>query len=209
MGVTACRLCGAECEHPLLLANRRFHPCPRCRLVQADPSEFLDETAERERYRLHDNTAGNAGYVQMLRGRADALRARALLREPVLDFGCGEHAVLAALLRDDGLDADGYDPLFGHVPPPRRYATVFALEVVEHLRDPRAGFEKMASLLSPGGTLAVSTRTADDVTDLASWWYVQDTTHVDLYYRATLAYAARQYGFGEPSWLADDFLIFL
>ena len=30
----------------------------------------------------------------------------------VLDFGCGEHAVLTAILRSRGMTCDAYDPLY-------------------------------------------------------------------------------------------------
>lgn len=113
-----------------------------------------------------------------------------------LDYGAGRAGTLAALLAERGYVVDAFDPCFAPNDSSlaATYDFVTCTEVVEHFHEPRREFATLARLLRPGGCLAVTTLLVGDETDLASWWYARDETHVSLYRRETMAWIAHQFG---------------
>jgi 2-polyprenyl-3-methyl-5-hydroxy-6-metoxy-1,4-benzoquinol methylase len=99
------------------------------------------------------------------------------ISEPVLDVGCAS-GVLLELLRGREVVGVDIDPLaveraYQHGLPARwgdlesgldlpvgHYRTVFAIDVIEHLRSPIAGAEELARLLHPQGLLVLTTANA-------------------------------------------------
>ncbi|MFP4270885.1 MAG: methyltransferase domain-containing protein, partial [Alphaproteobacteria bacterium] len=69
-----------------------------------------------------------------------------------------------------------------------------ACEVVEHLHAPGATFAQLATLVRPGGWLAVMTCFQTDDARFAGWWYRRDPTHVVFYRAATFHHVAAQLG---------------
>ena len=99
------------------------------------PPEFwLDENDERARYAHHDNSLANEGYVKFLGQVADVVAGLGAGQPRVLDFGSGEKAVLAEILRQRGFDCVAYDPLCskGQAALRDRYDIVVLCEVIEH-----------------------------------------------------------------------------
>ncbi len=110
---------------------------------------------------------------------------RNALLEPLLDLGCGKGDFLALLasrgLRDlTGADAHEYDgransfrfvkaDLNSKLPfGDSSFATVTAVEVVEHLENPRAFLREAHRVLRPGGAIAVTTPNNESLTSLLS-----------------------------------------
>jgi SAM-dependent methyltransferase len=126
----------------------------------------------------------------------------------LLDFGCGSEAVLCRLLdrRREGIgmdidididiDCHPYDPLYEglRLPPDAavgKYDIIVASEVVEHLRDISGELRLMCELLRDGGAIVLRTRLYDDSgvdasPAFKSWWYAQDTTHINFFSRKSL-----------------------
>ena len=75
-----------------------------------------------------------------------------------LDYGCGRGELVKAL-REQGFDANGYDPYSEDFSdhPRGLYDTIFMVEVIEHTSEPYAELDHIVSLLAPGGKLIVET----------------------------------------------------
>ncbi|MEQ8700574.1 MAG: methyltransferase domain-containing protein, partial [Bauldia litoralis] len=74
------------------------------------------------------------------------------------------------------------------------YDFITCTEVAEHFHRPAAEFDRLDSLLRPGGWLAVMTCFQTDDDRFATWHYRTDPTHVVFYREATLRTIAAQHG---------------
>ncbi|HEX7507756.1 MAG TPA: hypothetical protein VF550_13345, partial [Polyangia bacterium] len=96
-----CKLCLATaCVPAGRNKHREFTHCPNCGLVFVPSQFWLSEDEERARYAHHDNSPANEGYVKFLAQVARVVEGLGGGR--VLDFGSGENAVLADILRQRG-----------------------------------------------------------------------------------------------------------
>jgi SAM-dependent methyltransferase len=71
-----------------------------------------------------------------------------------------------------------------------RYDLVFAIHVVEHLRDPAAAAAAAYALLRPGGRICLVTPTTDSLGPDwfgTAWWLLEDPTHVRFFTPASAA----------------------
>jgi SAM-dependent methyltransferase len=188
-----CKLCHASaCVPAGRNKHREFVHCPDCGLVFVPPEFWLGEDDERARYAHHDNSPANEGYVKFLGQVADVVAGLGVGQPRVLDFGSGEKAVLAEILRQRGFDCVAYDPLYGKGTSAvrDRYDLVVLCEVIEHLRDLRAELALLEQRLSPGGRIVVRTQYYPSVAGMSSWWYARDATHLNFFSERTLEYAA-------------------
>jgi 2-polyprenyl-3-methyl-5-hydroxy-6-metoxy-1,4-benzoquinol methylase len=130
--------------------------------------------------------------VKFLGQVADAVARLAVDKARVLDFGSGERAVLAEILRQRGFDCLAYDPLYStdRSALSDRYDVVVLCEVIEHLRDLRAEILSLKQCLGPGGRIVVRTQCYPSVADVTSWWYARDATHLNFFAERTLEFAA-------------------
>lgn len=123
----------------------------------------------------------------------------------LLDWGSGS-GLLVRLLRDDGHDCYGLEPyttpLLAAAHTSRdelsclkedTYRAIFAIEVVEHLLDPRDFFSKA---LANTSTLIFSTELFDKAKNGNEWWYYTTETgqHISFYTEQCLACLASIYG---------------
>ena len=119
----------------------------------------------------------------------------------VLDWGSGS-GLLVRLLRDDGHDCYGFEPYTvpvlaaGHTYKEEKtalaehsYRAIIAIEVVEHLVDPKVFFQKA---LAHTGTLIFSTELVDRAKNGNDWWYYSRETgqHISFYTEYSLAHLA-------------------
>ncbi|MGE4158547.1 MAG: class I SAM-dependent methyltransferase [Planctomycetota bacterium] len=129
-----------------------------------------------------------------------------------LDFGSGPGPVLAQLLAERGHRVALFDPHFAPDPAvlERRYDFVTCTEVVEHFREPGREWDKLMSLLKPGGWLGIMTKLADRWLEspelFATWFYIRDLTHLCFYSRRTIQYLARCHGL-RVEWGRDDMIL--
>lgn len=113
-----------------------------------------------------------------------------------LDYGAGRSGTLATLFTERGFVVDQFDPCFSPDATllARTYDFITCTEVAEHFHEPRRDLAKIAPLLGPGSWLAITTSLVNDETDLATWWYARDETHVSFYRRETLMWIAEHFG---------------
>jgi len=170
-----CPLCNAGSSRSLVTKKRTFFVCDSCCFIWADPRSYLDDTAERLRYGLHNNDRTNAGYVQFITQILDRglQRWKTLhhIDEPsvdaeahfplILDWGSGPNPVATELLRERNFQVSSYDPIYGPQLPlnHQSFDIIFCIEVAEHFKNPLQDFNAMVNYLKPGGLLVVHTHT--------------------------------------------------
>lgn len=181
---------------------RRFLECAHCRLTFVQASQRPTPLAETLRYLQHASDPNDCGHRAYLNARLAPLLGRLTPGAHGLDYGAGRSGTLATLFAERGFVVDQFDPCFA--PDPSRLATTYdfitCTEVAEHFHEPRRELAKIALLLRPGSWLAITTAVVHDETDLATWWYARDETHVSFYRRETLVWIAEQFRWE----LADD-----
>jgi SAM-dependent methyltransferase len=176
--------------------HRSYLQCTNCSLIFVPPEHHFATQAEKATYDLHENSPDDPGYRRFLSRLTTPLLA--LLRPGLkgLDFGCGPGPALAAMLTEQGYAMDLYDPFYHDDPLvfTRQYDFICATEVVEHLRNPGREFERLFSMLRPGGVLGIMTKLAAGRERFADWHYIRDLTHICFYGQATFTYIAEKYG---------------
>lgn len=176
-------------------ARRDYLHCPHCGLVYVPQQFLLSPAAEKAQYDLHQNAVDDPGYRAFLARLATPLLQRLPAGARGLDYGCGPGPALACLLREQGHSVAVYDPFYYpdtavlHA----TYDFVTCTEVVEHAFDARALWQRLFSLLRPGGWLGVMTKRMTGREGFARWHYKNDPTHVRFYSDATLAWVARHF----------------
>ncbi len=197
-----CSLCNSKSVIPFKFSisagkkkSRRFIQCQNCDLIFVPASFHLAPQEESARYRLHDNTLLNEGYVRMFLEKIALIHKYCPGINSALDYGCGPAPVLAELIRKDGSGCDFYDPYFFPEFPGCSYDLVISTEVFEHFRDVRAEICRIIPLLNPGGFLAVMTAFHDPIKDFEEWWYITDPTHICFFGLRTFEWIAEEFGF--------------
>jgi SAM-dependent methyltransferase len=143
---------------------------------------------------LHRNDPSDPGYAGVLDAFLDsALSPFAPAPASIIDYGCGPVPALAGRARERGYRAAAWDPLFASSERNRTGLFDAALlhEVIEHCFEPSAALADAASLLKPGGILAVSTLFKPESPEsFLRWWYREDPTHVCFFSRKSLCATA-------------------
>ena len=197
----ACPLCGGSEVNPAATAfGRELRGCATCSLLFVAPGQRIPRAEEVARYEQHDNRADDPRYVAHLRRLADPVLERTRPGARGLDYGCGPAPVLGAILTDAGRPTASYDPHFRNEPAilEEWYDVITCCEVLEHVHEPARLLRRFDGMLALGGIIGIMTGLRDDTTDLATWWYLRDPTHVCFYSRPTLDWIAQRF-----SWRAE------
>jgi len=187
----------------------KYHDCGTCGLVSLDPRHYLLPAAEKERYDLHQNRPGDAGYEAFLDRLAGPLARKLKAGAEGLDFGSGPGPVLHLLMEKRGFRMSLYDPVYAKDERAleRSYDFVTSTEAVEHFQNPGREFELLASLLAPGAYLGLMTKILYEDIDFIKWWYPKDPTHVCFYREKTFDWLAEKKGW-ELEYPGKDVIIF-
>lgn len=179
-----CPLCSTEgCTLLTMDRWRQYWYCGNCTLIFVPTRYHCSVQQERERYALHDNTVLNTGYVRYLQEMVDILDERVPAQATVLDYGCGEHAVLTTLLCEQGYRCLPFDPLYVFPEAPvqekLRFDAIILCEVIEHCRTIRETIEDLGRKITSRGTVFIRTQCyPHPKVSIAEWWYAKDPTHI-------------------------------
>lgn len=192
-----CPLCRAPAPQPFLSVDGRdYWKCLRCAVRFLDPRQHPSREAELATYRLHHSDPQDPGHRRFLQKLTVPLLARLTAASRGLDYGSGPRPALAAVLREAGHDVALYDAFFHPDPHPLAgtYDFVTCTETAEHFHRPAGEFDRLMSLVRPGGWLAVMTCFQTDDALFPGWHYRKDPTHVVFYREETLRHVAAAHG---------------
>lgn len=188
-----CPLC--QSHSVAALYQERFFQCSTCGLAFKPKTDFLTPEKEKARYKTHENTLDNKGYVQFLTPVVDCVSKYSTAKAQGLDYGCGPQPVLALLLNERGFHTSHYDPFFfpEGLPSTKKFDFVTCTEAAEHFFEPLIEFEKIFSLLKADGTLVLMTEFLHEKINIQDWYYAKDPTHVVFYTETTLKWLAEKF----------------
>lgn len=177
-------------------ARRRYFCCCICSLIFVPEYLHISSSEEKAQYDLHRNEVEDPAYRGFLSRLSVPLVALLSPSAAGLEFGCGPGPALLAMFREAGYQMSAYDPFY--LPDTsvldHQYDFVSATEVVEHLRDPEATFEKLFSLVKPKGFLGLMTKMSNGAVEgFARWHYKNDPTHICFYQRSSFEWLADRY----------------
>lgn len=69
--------------------------------------------------------------------------------------------------------------------------------MIEHFHEPYQEFNRLYSLLNPGGKLYCMTELFRNETNFKNWSYHDDFTHVFFYHPETIKWIQNEYGFAK------------
>lgn len=183
------------CQRRSSLFFDKTYCCPNCYLVFKSKELFLSKEAEDKRYRTHQNSNNDQGYIDFLNRLANPLKEFIKNEDQFLDYGCGPYSQISKILEADLHSTSCYDPLFfpDESVKNKKFDVVTCTEVVEHFQDVKGEWEKLISTVKPNGILGIMTRFYQDTTNYKEWWYKNDPTHIVFYREETFDYLAQKY----------------
>lgn len=205
-----CPLCTSPVTSPVrAIHGRKFHRCAKCDLVFLEPSQRLPPAEEKARYELHNNDVNDPRYFEFTRPLHEEICRSVKPGATGLDFGAGTGPITAKALQENGYQVQLYDPFFWPDPTPLQfqYDFVFACEVVEHFANPAEEFLRLRNLLKPGAPLVLMTLLQNENTDLSSWFYLKDPTHICAYSQRTFQWIAESFGFHSSVFKGDRLIV--
>lgn len=183
-----CLLCDGERLNVIKITERKgeilYLHCEGCNFIFLSKDHRLSPEDEKKRYLLHENTILDPGYQNFVMPLKNEILDRCRPNSIGLDYGAGVNSAISYLLEQSGYSVQRYDPFFNddmRTLVPESYDYTIICEVAEHFYSPRQEFEKLKSLVKPGGFLFLLTslKTAD--IDFSTWSYRRDPTHVCFY----------------------------
>lgn len=192
-----CPVCGGE-EWRFYWRDRRreYVQCAACKLVFVPPQYYLSAEEEKKRYDLHQNSAGDEGYVRFLKKLFDPVAKRLPSGALGLDFGSGPTPVLAGMFRDAGFSMTLYDTFYAPDTAvlENKYDFITVCETAEHLHHPGRDLTRLYGLLRPEGMLAIMTKPVVPAEQFENWHYRKDETHVCYFAPQIFHWLAQQWG---------------
>lgn len=173
--------------------------CRTCRSVFLDPQLRLNAEDEKQRYLNHNNDVNDVRYHQFVSPITESILNDFTKNSIGLDYGAGTGSAISKILTDHGFLIKQYDPFFHNYPDllQERYDYIACCEVMEHFYEPRLEFERLRSMLKPGGKLYCMTELYWDNVPFGEWYYKNDPTHVFLYHKEAIKWIQENIGFAE------------
>lgn len=187
------------CRSAATPVDARYLDCTVCRSRFLHADHYLTPDAEKAEYELHENDIHDPRYQAFVSPIAESVIARHSPGDSGLDFGSGPASVIAHILHPYGFRMQAYDPFFRRDASllDQTYDFITCSETVEHFHAPGAEFDRLHSLLKPGGTLHISTLLYHDSIPFENWHYRRDPTHVFLYRVETFEWIKETLRFSE------------
>ena len=183
-----CPLCHSNSDQFTESQGRSFRLCSVCKLVFVDPGQFLSPSDEISRYREHENSLENEGYVKMFRDKITIIQQYCKGIKAILDYGCGYEPVLCSVLEMEGYAAQAYDYyFFPEWNEKASFDLIVSTETFEHFRNPREDLKRIEPCIKENGYLAIMTKwypmenEVPDEAEFKSWYYQRDPSHIVFY----------------------------
>ncbi|MFA7256824.1 MAG: class I SAM-dependent methyltransferase [Kiritimatiellales bacterium] len=202
-----CPLCESTATEPFYRDRKReFFQCLECDLVFVPPQFQLSPEEEKARYDFHSHSLADSGYRNFLNRLFQPLVAPKPCEGGLeiklspgahgLDFGCGREPTLSVLFEEAGFPCVNYDLHYFNDPLAleTQYDFLTCSETIEHFRNPRAEFERLLSLVKPGGWIGIMTQLRDDAPPFEKWFYKDDATHLCFFSRKSFQWLEKRYG---------------
>lgn len=197
-----CPLCSSPAQLFFKGEDREYQYCDLCGLIFVPPNFHIPSESESERYREHENSLDNEGYVAMFMEKVSLIKKYCPSLKTALDFGCGYEPVLKTLLEREGITTEIYDLIFfPNFPKNKTYDLVISTETFEHLKNPMQDIQQAAACVAPSGFLAVMTRFyplengKPCEINFSKWYYQRDPTHIAFYTSESFQWIADKMGF--------------
>lgn len=192
-----CLLCKSTDAH-IALNDRlgTYYRCSNCGLYFLDPGNRLPKDEEKKRYDLHENSPDNPGYRKFLSQIFEPIAERLPAGASGLDYGSGPGPTLNMMFEEAGFTMAIYDPFYhpDDAALNQPYDFITTTETAEHFYNPSEDFDRLWSLLKPGGILGVMTLLLNDSIPFDSWYYRREDTHVVFYQIQTFEWLSKKYG---------------
>lgn len=174
----------------------KYYGCPNCGLYFLDSNNRLPKSEEKKRYDFHENNPEDPGYREFLSQIFDPISDRLSPGKPGLDYGSGPGPTLHLMFEEAGYEMNIYDPFYhpDKKALKRSYDFIVTTETAEHFYHPAEEFDKLWSLLNPGGILGIMTKQLRNPSKFDSWHYRKDDTHVAFYQIKTFEWLSKKYG---------------
>jgi len=191
-----CNLCNSKIENIKTdIKGKKYLLCSNCDLIQLEKQLHLTMVAEKQRYKLHENSSDNIGYLNYLNNIiTNSITPFLKHGDRLFYFFCGPEKTWKKLLKDKGYYVTTYDPFFDNNSDwlNKNFNAVTAIEVFEHLSNPAKELDLLSSLLSTGSLLVIRTMLHNNNWDIfQNWWYKEDPTHLSFYSETTINYICR------------------
>lgn len=180
--------------------KREYFLCPSCAMIFVPEDYFLSREEETKRYLEHENSIENEGYVAMFENAIGHIKNSCSKIHSTLDYGCGYEPVLKRLLEIHGYKTNIYDEnFFPELNLQKNYDLIISTETFEHFKYPGKEVDRMMSLLTSTGYLAVMTQFYSYKNKTTSkklfkeWYYKRDPTHIVFYSDQTFEWMANHY----------------
>lgn len=194
-------------------ADYRLLQCTRCKLQYKDPPIPMDRLMACYSASPENNWEHTPDPA---RRRFDQLKALADQHAPgkrILDIGCSNGAILqyfgapwecfgiepskqaAGVAEQRGTTI--LAPTIDSLDASETFDAILAIDLLEHLDDPRTFFEQAITHLNPGGVLIAFTGTTDSPSFRllgSRYWYASLPEHLVFYSRATIDHLASELG---------------
>lgn len=159
--------------------SRVYFQCQHCEAIFLDPSLRLSAADEKKRYLEHNNNIEDPAYQKFVMPIVEIVKERFEAPSRGLDFGSGTGPVLSFLLKKSGYEMSEYDVFFNPDADifSQKFDFIVSCEVAEHLFKPRQEFERLASMIRPGGLLILQTQMWQGE-DIFEWYYSRDPSHI-------------------------------
>lgn len=192
-----CSLCGGHTRTFTKSENREYVHCTDCEAVLLLPQFYISPEAEKQRYQYHNNDVEDPAYQEFVSPITSGILKDFTPENTGLDYGCGTGPVVASELRKRDFKIALYDLYFkpDEAALQKKYDFVICCEVMEHFHEPAMEFQKLSSLLKPGGKLYCKTSLFSNEMDFESWYYKNDPTHVFFYTKDSLEWIRKNFGF--------------
>lgn len=177
--------------------DRRYHRCANCKAVLMDKEDYPSPQQEIDRYESHNNDVEDPRYQEFVSPLVDKITEHFNSDSLGLDFGSGTGPVITKLLTDQGYSVNVYDPFFDDDISvlDLKYDYIVSCEVIEHFHEPYKEFQRLRSMLKPGGKLFLKTDLYTDDLDFHAWYYKSDETHVFFYHPETFNWIQKEFDF--------------